>query len=432
MSLARERSRFNATPILLAALLLTPPAAGLAASVQVTAIVEEAAPLESTEDVTVSRFADFTDELGIKLGTELEIGDMISSVSGKTNVELTCGDETVLRFAGGFRVLIDDSAEGTDCAIDFLSGTLDVITDQPTEVDTGAVILGSEGTQYSVELTRQDGKADRKLLVFDGKVNVSAPGGVREKVESGVTWSLAAGRAAWGSVGVAELTKTSTRYAAFDASKANEPGMSGSAKAASVAQFSKLHYQVLSQPDDSQKRADLAKEQLKYSAAPQAVYHLQRANITTTEDFDRYAIDKKVLEGIGQSKTSLYTGNLQRIDQPVLKQQPDQIQTHQLQTHQLQTHRNLTLLPPDPFALIEKRRYKEAIELLTETAKTNADSRTWFGLAVAWFELEGMRSSKANGYAGQALKTNTRDRKLSSVEASRCQRIQEVFRKANG
>ena len=153
-----------------------------------------------------------------------------------------------------------------------------MITDQPTEVDAGAVILGSEGTQYSVELTIEDGEQDRTLLVFDGKVRVRGDQ-IDDEVESGRTWKQRRKVQSWGTIDETHLNRVSQRYAVFDASRMKPD--SGESREAAVARFKKLHYQVLEKPEDSSKRGELAQEQLKIERTPQAYYHLRRGKITT-------------------------------------------------------------------------------------------------------------------------------------------------------
>lgn len=391
--------RSFAPPVATLALgLLFGPALALDAQAVVSALVSDSEPLESTTDVLLSRFADFSAAPGLAVGTELAAGDMLSSVSGRTDVELTCGEETVLRFAGGFRVLID-APQTADCALDFLSGTLDVLTDRPTEVDTGLVTLGSEGTQYTVELTREGDDADRRVVVFDGRVRVRADD-VDELVATGATWRLQRGAATWGRVDEADLERTAGRYARFDT--ARQVAVMPRADRELVAeQFRALHHAVLSRPDDSGKRADLAREQLKARQTPQALYHLKRGDLTTEEKLASHRIDRSVAEMMRRPLTSTRELYVVPVYPP-------------------------TGSPPDPFSLIEQRRYEEAIESLLERAREGASSRVYYGLAQAYLGLQGIASRRAQAYASRALDLQAVDRELSPEEVSHCRRIRDA------
>jgi len=362
-------------------------AAPLTAQSQITAIVADSESIDSSDDVRLLRFADASEELSIAVGTELEIGDLLSSISGLTDIEIACGEDTLMRFSGGFRVLID-APEATDCAVNFLSGTLDVLTDEPTEVDTGAVILGSEGTQYTVELSRVDGRADRRLLVFDGKVRVRGDA-IDQQVETGRTWRLRSAEPEWGDVAAVDLDRTSQRYAMFDASRITAVGAE---KAAAVERLRTLHYQVLSQPESTEKRVALAKEQLEYARTPQALYHLRRGEVTTPSALESHAIDPSISE---------------RIAAPL---------------------NTVPRLPaPDPFALIESGAYLQAIAMLQAEARTDPGSRVYCGLARAYLGHEGDGSLTARTYADRALEANTTDRQLAPDDALSCRRIQRGY-----
>ena len=108
---------------------------------EVTALASGTDPIDTTDELRLSRFADFSEETTVSVGTMLEVGDLLTSSSDTIDVELGCGEESVHRFSGGFRLLISSPLE-TDCAVDLLSGTVDVLTDAPAEVGAGDVTLG--------------------------------------------------------------------------------------------------------------------------------------------------------------------------------------------------------------------------------------------------------------------------------------------------
>ena len=369
---------------------------------EVSGILVDTEPLDFSIDVRVSRIETFTEEELIKVGTQLAVGDMLTSLTGEVSIELECGAETILRFANRFQVIINPPEEA-DCAVNFLNGDLDVVTDVPTEVEVGTVILGSEGTQYSVEVSRADGERDRTLLVFDGKVRVRGPG-LEEEVESGTTWRLRRGPAAKGKVDSAQLTRVSSRYAMFDAARV--PPDSGESRAEAMSRFKQLHYQVLEKPSDVARRGALAKEQLKVNLAPQAYYHLRRADLTTSEKLAAHQIDGRVATELQKPSS------LSRVSVP----------TERGTVFRSQSGITATIpAPPDPFKLIEQRDYEAAIEILNDVEKKT--SRTYYGLARAFQGLQGAGSARADYYAKLALEEHGTDQLLSSTEILVCRRI---------
>ncbi len=372
------------------------------ARAEVSGILVEAEALDSSTAVRVSRIETFTEEELIKIGTQLAIGDMLTSLTGDVSVELACGESTILRFANRFQVIINPPEEA-DCAVNFLNGDLDVLTNEPTEVEVGTVILGSEGTQYSVEVSRADGELDRQLIVFDGKIRVRGPE-IDSEVETGATWRLRKGDSAWGRVDDDQLARVSSRYARFDAARVSPD--SGESRAEAQARFTKLHYQVLEKPSEPVYRGELAKEQLKVNLAPQAYYHLRRGDITTSEKLTTYRIDAQIATELAKPATldraSVSTDRATVFRSPVADMSAIRVR-------------------PDPFALIEQKSYQEAIEILSQVESKS--SRTYYGLALAFQGLQGPSSSRADYYAKLALEQHGTDQLLSSADILTCRRI---------
>lgn len=268
----------------------------------VSTLARDLEPLTETTDVRCSRFASFDDEPKVVVGMELEPGDLLASVSGDVDLELTCPSGTLLRFSGGFRVMIDAAEEGNDCAVNFLSGTLDVLTDQPTEVNAGGVVLGSEGTQYSVELSRSGGAADWSCLVYDGRVRWKTPESDGRWLKTGRRLRFAthrSGAAVMDEARIAEpeLSRAALRYARFDVVKSRTSDHQVDDLRAAVRQLSKLHLEVLIRPADVDRRVDLAKMQITYRI-PQAIFNLNRAGIRTEQAMRRYQIDPATIKPI--------------------------------------------------------------------------------------------------------------------------------------
>lgn len=287
--------------VALAVLLLAGLPGAARPQAEVTALARGSDPLEESGDLRLSRFADASEETSVAVGTALEVGDLLSSVTGEIDVELTCGEETVLQFSGAFRVLIDDP-DATDCAVDFLSGSLDVVSDQPAEIDAGDVTLGSEGTEFAVELARTEEGSDHQLTVFDGKVNVFAEGS-ESPVEAGKTWRLAGKgkEVVWGEVTEEAADRAAAIHARLDVARSVAAGEQVADPKQAIEELKSRHKEVLLKPGDKDVRLSLAKAQLAYKQDLKAAYHLKRADVTTEEELELHDLDKRVLPYLSKS-----------------------------------------------------------------------------------------------------------------------------------
>lgn len=318
-----SRAHFLAAAALLAATLAVPGAA--AQSVTITGLAQELDALDSTTDVRLIRFADFTEQASVRVGEELAPGDQLSSVSGKTTLELRCPEGSLLRFSGPFRLLLD-APESGDCAINFLSGTLNVLTDKRTEIEAGGVLLGSEGTHYEVELRSGATRGDaRRVRVYDGRVWMRMPStGLHARLAQG--WALALPEpAALGDVedDAVEVAKTpiaprdlaasADRMASFEASQAlrREPA----ALRVELAAVLRTRYQaVLENPDDLSSRLELAQVQQANKVDLAGTYHTRRA----VEQIERAAGDSEsTVEGLKIDPGTFKTLDLKKLETQV-------------------------------------------------------------------------------------------------------------------
>ncbi len=385
-----------------AVLTLTLPAA-VRPQAEVTALSVDSEPMETTDGLRLSRFADFSEEDTISIGTLLEVGDLLTSVSESIDVELGCGEETVLRFSGGFRLLINNPEE-TGCAVDLLSGTVDALTDVPAEVGAGDITLGVEGTQFSLSLTRTEAGPDQDLSVFEGKVTVRS-GAIDDEVETGRTWRHTGGERVWGEVTEAKAERTAALFARMDVAKSVAAGEEVGDKEKSYDELRTLHLAVLTKPTDTGNRVKLAKAQLEYKRDDSAAYHLKRANVTTEEQLETYQIDKRVMPYITKGRLA-----------PAPQSPGPGVTTTQIG--------DLTLVAQvDPFLLIRQGRYQEAIEILKERAADRPTSKIYCGLAKAYLGLEGSAGRRAKRWAVRALELHRTDHKLSDEEYTACRRI---------
>lgn len=380
--------------IAIAALLLAPAAARPQAEVSALALGSD--PVDSTDQLRLSRFADLSEETTVETGTLLEIGDLLSSVSQEIDVELACGEDILLRFSGGFRLLIDDPEEA-DCALDLLSGTVDAVTDEPVEVTAGDVTLGVEGTQFSFSLSRGEEGPDRELAVFDGAVRLRSED-LDEEVGTGRSWQKGRGAAVWGEVSSERAERTAALFARIEVAKSAAAGEVED-KQRSYEELRQLHYSVLTQPENKEKRIELARAQMQVKRDDLAAYHLRRAEVDTEEELETYDIDKRVL-----SKISRAPAGVRRTPLTAGLRQPG-------------------MQAADPFELIRQGSYREAIQILDERAREEPTSEVYHGLAKAWAALEGASSATARSHAAKALELHADDGLLSRDEAMACRRM---------
>ena len=164
-----SRRRLTTRVVCLASLNVFLIATGALPQATVHGLARGTQPLEETTGVQLKRIDSSTEPV-VRVGMELHPGDRLSSGGDRVDVELQCPGGSVLRFTGSYRVFIDEPGDGVDCAVNFLSGTVDVLTDKPTEIESGGVTLGSEGTQYSVSVSYRDRQPDVGCQVYDGRV----------------------------------------------------------------------------------------------------------------------------------------------------------------------------------------------------------------------------------------------------------------------
>lgn len=242
---------------------------------EITAIVVNFKQLQRTEDVQLIRAAS-TARVPLVLGVKLELGDSLESLSGKPVVELKCPNGTIYTFRNKFRiVLVPPSQAG--CAVNLLSGSLDVLADQPTEVNAGGARLGSEGTVYSVTVDSSAGAARLRIAVFEGRVKISGD----EPIGQGAVLAIQEKDRSRSPIDPAQdILPLAATFARLDVARAQN----AEAVAEAFRTLKGLHVQVLTMPDDREPRIALARAQLDYGIQNgNASYQLRRLGMTERE-----------------------------------------------------------------------------------------------------------------------------------------------------
>jgi hypothetical protein len=236
---------------------------------------------------------------------ELLPGDIITYPRDSVFVELSCtsgGRTNVYRLTSPFRVLIDVPSDSA-CHVNILAGRTDVVAEAPSQTSAGGVMLGSSGTEYSVEVTRTREGTVLTCTVFDGVVRAirgrtAMTGGRGNTVASATAGSKLLWRPEQTVVRLrntpSEIDRAATTHARFDVAAARRIDPAVNADAA-FAQLKALHVRVLSNPTDTAGRVELAKRQLLYRIDDRAAYNLQRADINTEAKARRYQIDPAVV-----------------------------------------------------------------------------------------------------------------------------------------
>jgi tetratricopeptide (TPR) repeat protein len=191
-----------------------------------------------------------------------------------------------------------------------------------------------------------------------------------------------------------EIQRSASIYSALDVAKAAMAGAQISDRTSVIDRFKTLHYEVLENPSDTAKRAELAKYQIQYRVNNEALYNLKRVDLTTEQSLKRYDIDPGTLQrGLTTANRDYYKA---RIRPEVLT--PVAVRT---------TDTDLEL--------IAAGKLEEAVKsLLSRVESGYATSRDYYALSKAYLELKDVKRSMA--YGERALRLNEEDRKLSETE----------------
>ncbi|MEM9304696.1 MAG: hypothetical protein AAGE01_21470, partial [Pseudomonadota bacterium] len=283
---------------LLAAILF----AGRAALAQgvVTDLVSSGMPAEELSEIQLLRFAVIGAAVPIARGMQLDPGDIIESAETGKGIELTCPPDTnsQYRFEGLFRVMMAGVTDDGGCAFELLAGRVDVLTDADTQVDSGGVVLGTEGTQYALSVARAaGGEVSREVVVFDGTVTIRTPA-VDSRLQAGNAVVLASLRATPQERPVArmDVARATRMLVNFDTSRAlrADPSLDPNTVRRSLASS---HSRVLTASDAqaSAARLDLAQTQQGYQLNDAAVSNFNKAGVLNQQGIQEHAIDLSTL-----------------------------------------------------------------------------------------------------------------------------------------
>jgi tetratricopeptide (TPR) repeat protein len=310
------------------------------AQVTVTALEQNGQALSSSSEVHRLRFDNLKEESSVGVGTAVEYGDELLGF-GSVLLEINCGG-SLLKFAGKFRVLITAPTPGQSCAVNLRDGTADVLSDQPTEVQSGETTLGTKGTVYGVRVRRgREGRTATQCLVFEGAVAMSQPRRRPFVLAEGNKMALGMQDSPQ-QLNKTDIVQTADLYARLSLSRAvvagAAPGISGEPLAALRNSYEK----TFQNPALAEARVELATLQHEFRADQEADYNLRRAEVIAVQRNDmkmqaRIALSRAVVlqsQGIN-GPASQELEKAKTLDPGILNRQD--LQIYRIDERQLRT-----------------------------------------------------------------------------------------------
>jgi hypothetical protein len=276
-----------------------------APDVYISALTLGLKPLETSEEIRCTRFRNGSDDPQVHVGMKLAPGDILANPKGEVALEMTCPDGSVLRFSRAFRVMIQ-SPEDSDCAIDFRSGDLDVLTLHPTKVNVGGFTLGSEGTQFKVKLPIA-ASVSPQLVLYDSVIRLTIPrSGYTQILTTGTALEAMKGKLIETKIHSSRLRRSAKLYTRFDVARGlrADSGLDPETEANKLEEF---HYDVLYRPAAVPPRVVLAKTQIQMGILNQAAFNLKRADVWNPQALAHLGIDPFVFDDFRQMSRATTT-----------------------------------------------------------------------------------------------------------------------------
>ena len=283
MLLTRVTIRKWASAAFSTAIIATPAAASAQAIVRTVIVGERSVP--DTERVQLSRFADFAVEKKIAVGTTLQVGDLMSAAAADGTVLLEIGcpanGRTLFRFSGAFRVVVLPPRTDVPCVLQLLAGGVDVMAEEPTEINAGGVVLGSKGTQYAVHLRRSESGPVCEGVVYENDLLIRT---TQKEIplSSSRSWvfNFATGTGEQAGISERVLRESAVIASRFDVARLRSEGVLTPARASEIerqeSELVTLHMEVLKAPANKDARLRLGNKQETVGSLDSARYNLKR------------------------------------------------------------------------------------------------------------------------------------------------------------
>jgi tetratricopeptide (TPR) repeat protein len=206
-------------------------------------------------------------------GMLLDPGDLLESEGAGAAAELSCPRSASLNFSGAFRTVVVDPQD-RDCAVNLLSGSLDVLTSDPTQAQAGDITMGSEHTTYGLHFVLRDGRPAAEAALYDGDVKVFRAGRSQPLVAG---WKLPAAMAEPVQMQAVDFDRAAIVWARLDLARAQVAGTTIENPAATYSRLHATYASVLANPADADARINLAGQQVLLAIPGSALVHLNRA-----------------------------------------------------------------------------------------------------------------------------------------------------------
>jgi len=325
-------------------------------------------------------------------GMDLVPGDLVSSTVEGVSLTLRCsgeeGDNTY-DLASPFRVLIDVPSNAP-CHINLLSGTTEVTAEAPSQTSAGGVTLGSTGTEYAVEIRQEADSLVFRCTIFTDSVSVAYGSTVIARAGSNLIWNRG-GAFDLTRISKEQLVESAAFRARFDLAAAQGKGSAPDDSGATFQRLQTLHYQVLEEPNNTERSVELARALLDIQLPDRARYNLEKADIRSDDILRNYQIDPGMLRS-----------NLRPPSRPT-------VTTRYPVSVRRPTATN------DPLQRLESGRVDDAVSTLKERVQAGtATSRDYAALAKAYGGQGELSLARAN--AGRALVLHAQDGLLTPAD----------------
>lgn len=283
MLLTRVTIRKWASAAVGTAIFAAPVAANAQAIVRTVIVGERSVP--ETERVHLSRFADLAVERKIAVGTALEVGDFLTTAAPDANVLLEIGcpatGRTVFRFSSAFRVVVLPPRPDVPCVLQLLSGGVDVMAEEATEINAGGVVLGSKGTQYAVHLRRTESGPVCEGVAYENDLLIKiGPQEIPLSTSRSWVYNFATASGDRGGIPERVLRQSAVIATRFDVARLRSGKVLTPADAAEIkrqeSELLALHLEVLKAPADKDARLRLGTKQEAVGSLDSARYNLKR------------------------------------------------------------------------------------------------------------------------------------------------------------
>lgn len=210
-----------------------------------------------------------------RLGMPLAPGDLLESEGAGAAAELSCPRSASLNFFGAFRTVVVDPQD-RDCAVNLLSGSLEVLTSDPTQAQAGDITMGSKHTRYGLHFVVRDGRPAAQAAVYDGEVEV-VRAGRSQPLPLAAGLKLATAMAEPVRMEADDFDRAATVWARLDLAKAQVAGTTIENPDATYYRLHATYVRVLANPVDADARINLAGQQVLLAIPRSALVELNRA-----------------------------------------------------------------------------------------------------------------------------------------------------------